>query len=115
MVWLQVATTVLLFFIGLAVSAIVWYLRRYVISEVEKNSQVRRWLTGEDGLARSDGYAEEVDSRFDQLRTDMHQQHAQVDRKLERFRLVLERVVELLEDEHDANIDAPAEEKWADD
>lgn len=80
------------------VGAIAWYLRGEY-REHKKNTAVRRYLVGDPALEEIDdeGYVDDVDDRFDELRA----QHEQVRRDVQEVKTLVERIAALLESSDD--------------
>ena len=83
----------------LLIGAIVWYVRKYVISEVEKNSSLRRHLLGEEQLDASEGHLTYLDERFDHLEGEMHRDHQEVQESMIFLGSWIERIANVLERE----------------
>jgi hypothetical protein len=102
---LQIITTLLVFVLTVIVSVIGWYIRRYIISEVEKNSQFRKWLAGTEFEA-DDGFIAELEALHD----EMSEQHVENRQKLEYTMRYVKRIAEAIEQ----NVDEPPR-KWTGD
>lgn len=59
-----------------------WYIRKYVIVEVEKNSSMRRYIVGEEGFD-DDGELDKVRGRIDESEQERKREHREVSQQLE--------------------------------
>jgi len=64
------------------VSYIAWRGKGH-LSEVERNTQFRRYMTGADSLERDDGELEQIETRFDEMRAERQQEHRETHEQLE--------------------------------
>jgi len=53
------------------------------LSEVERNTQFRRFMTGAETLERDKGQLSEINERFDEMRAERKQEHAETREQLE--------------------------------
>lgn len=53
-----------------------------VLREIERNSSFRRYMAGEDGFERDGGELDAINARFDELRAERQQEHAEVRQQL---------------------------------
>lgn len=90
------------------ISVIAWYLRGEY-REHKKNTAVRRYLVGDSSLeeVEDDGEIEEIDTKIDRLQDEVEAQHEIVDLRLERMHGAINRIITLLETEHDHEIERP--------
>lgn len=89
------------------IGGIGWYVRKYVISEVEKNSSLRRHLIGEEELDASDGHLTYLDERFEHLEHEMHQDHQEVQESMVFLATWIERIARSLERELGEDVNRP--------
>lgn len=71
---LSAATSTLLLIV---VGVIGWYIRKYVIAEIEENSAFRRHMRGEDGYEDS-GHIEHIEGRMSEMEQLRREEHAEV-------------------------------------
>lgn len=64
------------------VSYIAWRGKGH-LSEVERNTQFRRYMTGAETLERDDGELEQINTRFDELREERQREHRETHEQLE--------------------------------
>jgi TolA-binding protein len=64
------------------VSYIAWRGKDH-IREVERNTQFRRFMTGAETLERDKGQLSEINERFDEMRAERKQEHAETREQLE--------------------------------
>jgi hypothetical protein len=64
------------------VSYIAWRGKGH-IREVERNTQFRRFMDGSEMLDRDDGQLSVINGRFDEMRAERQQEHAETREKLE--------------------------------
>jgi flagellar biosynthesis chaperone FliJ len=104
-VWLQIIVTIIVGVIGTITTLIFWYLRKYILTQVELNTKSRNFLFGSGTTLDQDkGYIEELDARITSLRNDMNEQHADVDQQLQTLERKVDKIVALLEEKHDTEI-----------
>lgn len=101
---LNVLTTVLLAFLSIAGTIASWYVRKYVLSEVEKNTQFRKWLAGADDIEQDEG----VFIELQQMHAEMKMQHEEAQEKLDYCILYLQRLSRVT----DAEVQEPPR-KWS--
>lgn len=109
--FIQLLTAILVFLLGIGGTAFAWYMKNHVISEVEKNSQFRRYAEGtthhsDDGAL---GELELLVEELDDLNQQMNDQHGEVSRKVDYVITYCQRIAESVE----ADIEEP-DQHWAD-
>ena len=69
----DVLTALFVLVLTLITSALAWYVRRYIIQEVRRNTALRRFLLGSD-VDRDDGMLAEMQ----ELRNEVREEHEEV-------------------------------------
>lgn len=93
------------------VGAIAWYLKGEY-REHKKNTAVRKWLVGDPQIEEiDDGYREQLDGRFDELRRDMEEQHAEVADEIAQVKGLLRELVHQYEQDHDGSVQKPGDDR----
>jgi hypothetical protein len=88
------------------VAGIAWYLRKYVISEVEKNTAFRRYLAGTE-YDEDEGFLGEIQ----EMHRDMRQRHAENREQMQYLTEYVERIADAV----DADVTEPSVKPGGDD
>lgn len=89
---LELVTAALMLVLTVLVGAIGWYLRQYIISEVEKNSALREYLLGTD-VERDNGMLDEMQEMHREVARD----HREVSHRLDYLSAYLEEIADAVE------------------
>lgn len=106
MLLINLLTMLLVGLIGVLVGGIGWYLRKYVISEVEKNAAARRFLFGEN-IEESEGHITHIDEQFANLEREMRSDHEEVREVLLYMSEWLRNISEAIRDRHGEPVERP--------
>lgn len=84
-----------------------WYFRKYVISQVEKNSAMRRYLVGEERLDMSEGELTIMDTKFEEMLSEQRADHEEVRQWLLYLSNYIDQLATALETHTEAEIEPP--------
>lgn len=74
---LQILSTALLFVLSLLAGATVWYVRKHLIPDVEKNTEMRKYLMG-TAFEKDTGEFDTLALRLEQIEVERKQDHEEV-------------------------------------